>query len=97
MCLILVTYTTPNSTPDLLFQSFSCFNSLACADTPITTRMIKAPTPSACGGLKSLRLIVDAEGPNIIAQAIFSGHLAAREFDEGPDKGHPSKVERIFP
>jgi dimethylamine/trimethylamine dehydrogenase len=36
----------------------------------------------ANGKLDSLRLIGDAEAPNIIAQAVFSGHLAAREFDE---------------
>jgi len=48
------------------------------------------------GKLKSLRLIGDAEAPNIIAQAVFSGHLAAREFDEiiNPDET-PFKVERI--
>jgi len=34
------------------------------------------------GRIDSLRLIGDAEAPNIIAQAVFSGHLAAREFDE---------------
>jgi dimethylamine/trimethylamine dehydrogenase len=48
------------------------------------------------GKLKSLRLIGDAEAPNIIAQAIFSGHLAAREFDEMIDPDiTPFKVERI--
>lgn len=49
----------------------------------------------ADGRLKSLRLIGDAEAPNIIAQAVFSGHLAAREFDEtiNPDVT-PFKVER---
>lgn len=48
----------------------------------------------ADGRLKSLRLIGDAEAPNIIAQAVFSGHLAAREFDEtiNPDVT-PFKVE----
>ena len=47
------------------------------------------------GKIKSLRIIGDAEAPNIIAQAIFSGHLAAREFDEliDPDVT-PFKVER---
>ena len=42
----------------------------------------------ASGKLDSLRLIGDAEAPNIIAQAVFSGHLAAREFDEqiNPDE-----------
>jgi dimethylamine/trimethylamine dehydrogenase len=47
--------------------------------------------------LKSLRLIGDAEAPNIIAQAVFSGHLAAREFDElvDPDET-PFKVERVI-
>jgi dimethylamine/trimethylamine dehydrogenase len=48
------------------------------------------------GKLKSLRLIGDAEAPNIIAQAVFSGHLAAREFDEQIDPAEtPFKVERI--
>jgi dimethylamine/trimethylamine dehydrogenase len=46
------------------------------------------------GRLRSLRLIGDAEAPNIIAQAVFSGHLAAREFDETPVDGTPFKVER---
>lgn len=45
--------------------------------------------------LNSLRLIGDAEAPNIIAQAVFAGHLAAREFDEEKVKGTPFKVERV--
>ena len=49
----------------------------------------------ADGRLKSLRLIGDAEAPNIIAQAVFSGHLAAREFGEVIDPDvTPFKVER---
>jgi dimethylamine/trimethylamine dehydrogenase len=49
------------------------------------------------GTLKSLRLIGDAEAPNIIAQAVFSGHLAAREFDEQVDPNEtPFKVERVI-
>lgn len=48
------------------------------------------------GRLHSLRLIGDAEAPNIIAQAVFSGHLAARSFDEAPAVDDtPFKVERI--
>jgi dimethylamine/trimethylamine dehydrogenase len=51
----------------------------------------------ADGTLKSLRLIGDAEAPNIIAQAVFSGHLAAREFDDAPDPDEtPFKVERVI-
>jgi dimethylamine/trimethylamine dehydrogenase len=50
----------------------------------------------ADGRLKSLRVIGDAEAPNIIAQAIFSGHLAAQEFDEVIDPAvTPFKVERL--
>jgi len=49
----------------------------------------------AAGKLDSLRLIGDAEAPNLIAQAIFSGHLAAREFDEAPVEGTPFRVERV--
>ena len=36
----------------------------------------------ASGKLDSLRLIGDSEAPSIIAEAVFSGHLAAQEFDE---------------
>ena len=46
------------------------------------------------GKLQSLRLIGDAEAPNIIAQAVFSGHLAAREFEEEKLEGTPFKIER---
>ena len=46
--------------------------------------------------LQSLRLIGDAEAPNIIAQAVFSGHLAAREFDEEKVEGTPFKIERTI-
>ena len=48
------------------------------------------------GKIKSLRIIGDAEAPNIIAQAVFAGHLAAREFDEEKIEGTPFKVERAF-
>jgi dimethylamine/trimethylamine dehydrogenase len=49
----------------------------------------------ADGRLRSLRLVGDAEAPNIIAQAVFSGHLAARNFDEAVDPdATPFRVER---
>ncbi len=48
------------------------------------------------GRLKSLRLIGDAEAPGIIAQAVFSGHLAARGFDEFIDPDvTPFRIERV--
>ena len=47
------------------------------------------------GALHTLRRIGDAEAPHIIAQAVYSGHLAAREFDEPQAEGTPFKVERI--
>jgi dimethylamine/trimethylamine dehydrogenase len=47
------------------------------------------------GKLQSLRVIGDAEAPNIIAQAVFSGHLAAREFEEEKIEGTPFRVERM--
>ena len=47
------------------------------------------------GKIKSLRVIGDAEAPNIIAQAVFAGHLAAREFEEEKVDGTPFKVEMI--
>ena len=48
------------------------------------------------GKLKSLRVIGDAEAPNIIAQAVFSGHLAAKDFDEEKVERTPFRVERIM-
>ena len=47
----------------------------------------------ADGRLASLRVIGDAEAPNIIARAIFSGYLAASEFDEAPSEETPFRVE----
>jgi dimethylamine/trimethylamine dehydrogenase len=44
--------------------------------------------------IKSLRVIGDAEAPGILAQAVFAGHLAAREFDTAPVEGTPFRVER---
>lgn len=49
----------------------------------------------AAGVLQSLRVIGDAEAPNIIAQAVFAGHLAAREFDEVVTDETPFRVERV--
>ena len=45
--------------------------------------------------LSSLRVIGDAAAPHIIERAVFSGHLAAREFEETPIEGDPFKIERF--
>jgi len=49
----------------------------------------------ADGQLRSLRVVGDAEAPGLIAQAVFSGHLAAREFGEPPVDGTPFAIERV--
>lgn len=47
------------------------------------------------GRLRSLRVIGDAEAPNIIAQAVYAGHLAARELEEAPSVDDvPFRIER---
>jgi len=43
----------------------------------------------AAGRIRTLRVIGDAEAPHIIAQAVFAGHRAAREFDEALDNDAP--------
>jgi dimethylamine/trimethylamine dehydrogenase len=45
--------------------------------------------------LSSLRVIGDAGAPDIIAQAIFSGYLAAAEFDEAIPEPTPFNIEYI--
>ncbi|MCJ7700540.1 MAG: hypothetical protein MUO62_03070, partial [Anaerolineales bacterium] len=45
------------------------------------------------GKLGSLRLIGDAEAPHIIAQSVYAGHLAARQFDEPAETGTPFRRE----
>jgi dimethylamine/trimethylamine dehydrogenase len=47
-------------------------------------------------GIQSLRIIGDAEAPNIIAQAVFAGHLAAREFDEEKSRERRSRWKGFF-
>jgi dimethylamine/trimethylamine dehydrogenase len=63
----------------------------------LTPALREAPPRGSRGerGIQSLRIIGDAEAPNIIAQAVFAGHLAAREFDEEKVEGTPFKVERV--
>lgn len=49
------------------------------------------------GALDSLKLIGDAEAPNIIAQAVHSGHRAARSFENPePIDETPFEVEGVF-
>jgi dimethylamine/trimethylamine dehydrogenase len=48
----------------------------------------------AKGKLESLRVIGDAEAPHLIAQAVFSGHLAGREFDSRITSDTPFRIER---
>jgi len=45
------------------------------------------------GLLTHLGLIGDAQAPHLIAQAVYSGHLAARELDEPPSDGTPFRRE----
>jgi dimethylamine/trimethylamine dehydrogenase len=48
------------------------------------------------GRLDFLKVIGDAEAPNTIAQAVYAGHLLAREFDGEPSPDvTPFKVERV--
>jgi dimethylamine/trimethylamine dehydrogenase len=47
------------------------------------------------GELDTLRVIGDAEAPHIIAQAVFSGHLAGREFGKTLSDGTPFFIERV--
>ncbi len=46
------------------------------------------------GTIKTLRVIGDAEAPHLIARAVFSGYLAAREFEEALSEETPFQVER---
>jgi dimethylamine/trimethylamine dehydrogenase len=46
------------------------------------------------GRLATVRGIGDAEAPGIIAQAVFAGHLAARELGTGASDDTPFRVER---
>jgi dimethylamine/trimethylamine dehydrogenase len=77
---VLVTDRKPN---DELYQALRASTSFVATNAP----------HSAQHG--TLRIIGDAEAPNIIAQAVFAGHLAAREFEEEKVEGTPFRVERI--
>jgi dimethylamine/trimethylamine dehydrogenase len=78
---VLVTDRTPN---DELYYALCASSAFVATNAP----------HSAQRGM--LRIIGDAEAPNIIAQAVFAGHLAAREFDEEKVEGTPFKVERVL-
>jgi dimethylamine/trimethylamine dehydrogenase len=61
----------------------------------LTLALREAPLRGSQRERGNVRVIGDAEAPNIIAQAVFAGHLAAREFDEEKVEGTPFKVERV--
>lgn len=64
-------------------QDLPCDAALLVSDRLPNDALYQALRPALTAGrLRSLRLIGDAEAPNIIAQAVFAGHLAAREFEE---------------
>jgi hypothetical protein len=60
---------------------------------PVKIGPVTAPNRGA--QLETLRVIGDAEAPSLIAQAVYSGHLAAQEFDEDIGTRTPFKVERV--
>ncbi len=74
----------------------ACDTVLLVTDRQPNEGLYQALKPAlAEGKMSSLRVIGDAEAPNIIAQAIFAGHLAAREFEETAPQGTPFQVEYI--
>jgi dimethylamine/trimethylamine dehydrogenase len=71
-----------------------CDSVVLVTDRTPNDRLFHKLKPSlAEGKLDSLRLIGDAEAPHLIAQAIYAGHLAAREFDEPAVDGTPFRRE----
>lgn len=78
-------------------REVACDAALLVSDRLPNDALYKTLRPAlADGRLRSLRVIGDAEAPNIIAQAVFAGHLAAREFAEtGAADGVGFRVERV--
>jgi dimethylamine/trimethylamine dehydrogenase len=71
-------------------QELSCDGVILVVDRLPDDELYRALKPEVGRStLRSLRIIGDAEAPGIIAQAIYSGHLAAREFDQSPAEGTP--------
>ena len=63
---------------------------------PTTTLHDELTTALEDGRLDSLRLVGDADAPGLIAQAVFAGHLAAREFGTDVDRDAvPFRRERF--
>ena len=77
---------------DGLYQALHASTSFVATNAPHSAHY----SPDAFRERGILRIIGDAEAPNIIAQAVFAGHLAAREFDEEKVEGTPFKVERFL-
>ena len=83
-----------DSVSRISFQ-FPCDSVVLVTDRNPNNQLYQALKPTLEDGkLDSLRVIGDAEAPHIIAQAVYAGHLAAREFDENPAEGTPFRRER---
>jgi dimethylamine/trimethylamine dehydrogenase len=76
---------------------FPCDSIVLVTDRAPNNQLYHTLKPTlADGKLDSLRVIGDAEAPHIIAQAVYAGHLAAREFDEPAVDGTPFRRERTL-
>lgn len=86
---VLVTDRKPN---DVLYHAVRASTAGLDMDEK-STRPTRPSAPPPGTSQRDIRIIGDAEAPNIIAQAVFAGHLAAREFDEEKVEGTPFRVE----
>lgn len=74
-----------------------CDGVLLLTDRLPEDRLYRELKDSAAGaGIETLQVIGDADAPSIIAQAVFSGNLVARDFDEKPSLDRtPFRIERV--
>lgn len=59
--------------------------------------MLRAAGGGPTGQFRSLDLIGDAATPGLIADAVFAGHLAARNFEKDPDEVNRQLFRREMP
>ncbi|MFN2135732.1 MAG: FAD-dependent oxidoreductase [Candidatus Promineifilaceae bacterium] len=78
------------------YSEWACDSVLLLTDRLPNDALYQALRPHmADGALQTVRVIGDAEAPNIIARAVFAGHLAARDFEEPAVTSTPFKIERV--
>jgi len=80
--------------PETLSATTVVLVTMRAADNALMRELQAQRDASALPGLRSLSVVGDAHAPGLLAEAIFTGHAAARGLDAPDDRDAPFRIEQ---